>query len=182
MQVKNNWKQFYKDRVNSGYQTYFNERYKPMIDLIKDINPKYIREEGIGIGSVSKSLVDTEIVCYGFDNNWDMLGLCQRNNAKLLVYEDCILRPKIKYDFEESQGQLVVTHGVLEHFTDSEILGIKLRYMSARQKRVHYVPLDKYKQQSFGDERLLSKEHWLSLLKPKDYILFNDNHDLLLIN
>lgn len=180
--VKNNWKAFYEARINSEYQTYFNERYKVMIDLIKDFKPGFIKEEGIGIGSISKALKDTEIVCFGFDNSWDMLGLCQRNNPKIMVYEDCILNPKITFDRDESINQLIVTHGVLEHFSDKQIEDISYRQRLYRpQNIVHYVPLDKYQTPSFGDERLLPYEHWLKLVKPKDYILFNDEHDLLLI-
>ena len=43
---------------------------------------------------------------------------------------------------------------------------------------IHYVPLDKYEVPSYGDERLLPYEFWLDMLKPKEWALFNDGHDL----
>lgn len=183
MQVKeNNWKEFYEDRVNSTYQDYFEDRYKIMLDIIKSFDPKYVREEGIGIGSISKALNKANIFTYGFDNNYHMLGLCQKNNPGIFVYDDCILNPKILDEGKDLYTDLVLTHGVLEHMGDKQISSIIDRYRKSRVKRIHYVPLDKYDSPSFGDERLLSYQHWLNLVKPKDYILFNDEYDLLLIN
>lgn len=182
MEVKNNWKGFYEARINSGYQDYFNQRYAPMINIIKHMKPGFVKEEGIGIGSISKSLKDTDIICFGFDNSFDMLALCQKNNPKIQVYDDCILDPKVKFDRDECLNQVIVTHGVLEHFSDEQIKEISYRQRLCKPLGiVHYVPLDKYKEPSFGDERLLPYQHWLNLIKPKDYVLFNDDHDLLLI-
>lgn len=55
--VGNNWVDFYKDRVNSTYEDYFVDRYKPFLDKVKNFaNSKGIFELGCGIGSVSKVL------------------------------------------------------------------------------------------------------------------------------
>lgn len=184
MEVKeNNWKGFYEDRVNSTYQDYFEERYKVMLDTIKSLNHCVVREEGIGIGSIHKALAKEDIFSYGFDNDLHMLGLCQRNNPKAWVYRDNILKPTwTENDGTDLYADLVVTHGVLEHFSDKEILRINARYRAKRQKRIHYVPLEGYGTPSFGDERLLPANYWLDLLNPKDHIIFNDGLDLLLIN
>lgn len=37
------------------------------------------------------------------------------------------------------------------------------------------------KEPSFGDERLLSPDYWLSNFKPQEHILFNDGHDLAMV-
>lgn len=174
------WYDFYKDRINSNtYQEYFEDRYKPMIDVIDSLSPIIIREEGIGIGSLSKALrVCNDYIMYGFDLCPQMVDLCKRNTHGIIVYEDNIISPKAKVDCT-----CVVTHGVLEHFEDSAVKLIVDRYNKNHiQYRVHYVPTDGYDSPSFGDERLLPALHWLNLVKPKDYLLFNDDKDLLLIN
>ena len=81
--------------------------------------------------------------------------------------------------FQESweHSTLKVTHGVLEHFSDSQIQNICERCGNS----IHYVPLDKYKTPSFGDERLLPYEYWLELTTPVSWMLFNDDHDLMFI-
>lgn len=184
MKVKeNDWRGFYEDRVNSTYQDYFEQRYAVMLDTIKSFNPKYVREEGIGIGSISKALNKADIFTYGFDNDYHMLGLCQKNNPGIFVYDDDVVCPMLRErDGTELYCDLVVTHGVLEHFSDKNILTINARYRAKRVKRVHYVPLEGYVTPSFGDERLLPANYWLDLLNPKDHIIFNDGLDLLLIN
>ena len=67
-----------------------------------------------------------------------------------------------------------ITHGVLEHFNDEQIQGVLERYPNS----IHYVPLQGYSKQSFGDERLLPKEHWIETFKLKEYDTFNKGLDL----
>lgn len=177
--MKGNWRDFYENRVNSGYQEYFDGRYSVMIEYIIGNFNKHtsICEAGIGIGSLANSLMCAGMRNYtGFDNSTDMLCLCKMNLKKSInrLYFDCI-----KHSNVPNSSKLIVTHGVLEHFSDEEIKLIIERYKHTVS--VHYVPLDKYKEPSFGDERLLPYEYWIELVKPSEYYLFNDGHDLLII-
>jgi 2-polyprenyl-3-methyl-5-hydroxy-6-metoxy-1,4-benzoquinol methylase len=177
--ITDKWAEFYQSRVNNKeYLRYFEKRYWPLFMAAKALKPGTICEEGIGIGNVSKilSTMIPNITCYGFDNSEDMLNLCRENNPDAIVWHSDILKPvTVKH------SDIVITHGVLEHFSDQDIRTILDRYKLMRTRHIHYVPTNKYETQSFGDERLLSPMHWLKLMKPKDYVLFNDNHDLLLI-
>ena len=74
---------------------------------------------------------------------------------------------------------MVVTHGVLEHFSDDDIMKIISTYDNDNVLfQAHYVPTDRYKSPSFGDERLLAPEAWNALIKPDYYILDNNECDL----
>jgi hypothetical protein len=84
------------------------------------------------------------------------------------------------FDKQHEKVDIVVTHGVLEHFTDKNIHKILKRYSDAGQKSVHYVPLDGYKTPSFGDERLLPYQYWIEQFKPTDYLVKN-REDLIMI-
>jgi len=166
------WSDFYQSRINSTYQDYFEKKYAPILEIVGSCNS--VREEGIGIGSISKYLIKRNISVSGFDLCPDMLRLCQLNNPALkLRIGDIFAQCEDKVD-------MVVTHGVLEHFSDEAINQILYRYKTDNQKSVHYVPLDGYKIPSFGDERLLPYQHWLERFKPSDYIVKN-NQDLFLI-
>ncbi len=172
------WTKFYEKRVNSSYQEYFAVRYNQFLDQIIKFEPDYIIEEGCGIGSISRYLHRTQgIVCSGFDIDPDMIGLSIENTRIRDFYVDDIHNP-IRNKFY-LRADLHVTHGVLEHFTDDEILSIFERYERDKKKSIHYVPLDKYRVPSFGDERLLPYEHWLDLVNPEGYEVFNDGYDLL---
>lgn len=162
------WFNFYQKRVNSTYQDYFEVRYLPLIDTIINLKPKTIIELGCGIGSLSKALVKKlDIDISGFDLCEKMVQLANTNLGVDFFYKEDILNSK--------SNELCVSHGVLEHFSDEAILTICKNHPNS----IHYVPLDKYKIPSFGDERLLPAQYWIDLLSPKEVILFNNDHDLI---
>lgn len=163
------WTEFYRNRINSSYQEYFNRRYKPLIDLILSEEPSSIREEGVGIGSVSKALNSGVERKYGFDLCSEMLELCTLNNPEMILYRDDIVRPMV----ENNNPDIIVTHGVLEHFHDHLIHKVFARYRRDKVKNIHYVPTSGYDAPTFGDERLLHYSYWLNEFKPKDHLLFN---------
>ncbi|RGO88304.1 hypothetical protein DXA84_07845 [Phocaeicola vulgatus] len=165
--------------------------------------PIILKEEGCGIGTVSLAISNMEekllssmgltgtseikevskVIFSDIDNA--MLGLCHENtcpiysggylgNVPFFYCRENICEPK----FFEAPS-MVVTHGVLEHFADDDILKIISTYDNDNVLfQAHYVPTDRYKSPSFGDERLLSPEAWNALIKPDYYILDNNECDL----
>ena len=164
----NNWYSFYKDRINSTYQNYFEERYAPFLEFIRKQNNFDIVELGCGIGSVSKYLSKRGFKCSGFDLCPDMVNLANLNTGLDTFYIGNILNEKCK------SGSLGVSHGVLEHFKTKDILQVVYSFPES----IHYIPLDKYEIPSFGNERLLPYEFWLKLVQPKEWFLFNEDKDL----
>lgn len=162
------WYAFYKARVNSTYQHYFEQQYEPFLDIIRQLNTCGIEELGCGIGSVSKAIGGK---FKGFDIDPMMAMLANTNTNSTNFHTQSI------FDTEFDPFALKVTHGVLEHFSDHEIYSILERCPNS----VHYVPLDKWETPSFGDERLLPYQHWLDLATPKAWILFNDDKDLVFV-
>lgn len=165
--MTNNWFNFYRSRINSGYQEYFNERYAPFLKVINDLKTdKGIFELGCGIGSVSKAIGGQ---FWGIDLQIEMSQLANENTSTHNFFKGDI------FSYEVDDELLKVTHGVLEHFSDEDIMYLCQKHTNS----VHYVPLDKYVTPSFGDERLLPFEHWVELVKPKYFEVFNDGHDLV---
>lgn len=165
------WSNFYKQRINSSYQDYFEKKYNPLLSFLKGF--KSVREEGIGIGSVSKFLIKEGVNTSGFDLCPEMVKLCKMNNPTINCWVDNIFRN------QNNRVDIVVTHGVLEHFSDVDINKILDRYRWSHQPNIHYVPLEGYKVPSFGDERLLSWKHWVQNFCPTSYEVV-DNKDLYL--
>lgn len=165
--------------------------------------PIILKEEGCGIGTISlvvsdmedklvnsfglKRLADTEEISKVIlsDINTSMLELCYKNTNPIFsgsylgkvpffYSKENICETK----FFESQT-IVITHGVLEHFSDENIVKIISTYNNDNVLfQAHYVPTDKYEKKSFGDERLLSVESWISLVAPDYYIIDNGGRDL----
>src|SRR5688572_4000375 len=118
------WKEFYKNRVNSTYQEYFETRYKPMLNEIIKLQPKVVMEEGCGIASISKYLIKKNVECFGFDIDLSMVDLAKCNTGYDRYFVGDILA-----DANTSKSiDLIITHGVLEHFTDEQIKSIFNRY------------------------------------------------------
>ena len=173
------WQDFYRQRINSSYQEYFETRYQRfLLEILRDF-PKGIIDEGCGIGSITKFLLKHNVKCLGYDIDLQMVEMAKANQklldrGKYQFWVGNILDPK----YMPEDTFTFVSHGVLEHFTDQQILKIMSRYNGRRN--VHYVPSDKYVEPSFGDERLLSKEYWEQLLPTHQVIEFNEGFDLIL--
>lgn len=166
--MENNWKEFYKNRINSTYQNYFEKKYRPFLEYINSQDDLLMLEAGCGIGSVSKYLHKQGKISDGFDLCPYMVDLANKNTDTKVFKQGDIFKKSNNYF-------LTITHGVLEHFSNEKIIEFIERYPNS----INYVPLDKYITPSFGDERLLSKEYWLELIKPDYYLTFNDGYDLM---
>ena len=182
-----NWNDYYLSRINSeSYDFYFSSKYKPLVDLIKEHLGKnnistLIIEEGCGISSVSKQLI--KYYPYNpyllMDIDEKMLNLSKENlseykESSFIFKQKDILSP---LDLFYPYDKILITHGVLEHFSDKDIRKIINNYSKKKITQFHYVPLNGYKNPSFGDERLLSLNYWINLLKINSYIVIN-NKDL----
>lgn len=167
--------------------------------------PLVLKEEGCGIGSVVRSISERErcfLEAFGIkyseiedrleiekiilsDTDNEMLTLCMENTRCLYIGEylakspffytkENILNPKF---FEPNT--VVLTHGVLEHFSDDEIKQTISTYNDNNIVfQAHYVPTNGYEHPSFGDERLLPVSEWIELVKPDYYIVDNNGLDL----
>jgi hypothetical protein len=173
----NSFENHYRDRVNSPYQAYFEKRYDAFLRMCSGFD--MIKEEGIGIGSVSKALRNRKIHCYGSDVSEEMLNMCRKNVPGLFCFkEDMINRMDVTLQLGT---QAVVTHGVLEHFTNDEIHLVLEMYKNRVDYSIHYVPTDLYNKPSVGDERLMPWRWWVETFKPCKFQLFNKCHDLTLV-
>lgn len=185
------WSSFYSDRVNnSSYLDKFYNKYKQLIDFIDkqiEINPDIIiKEEGCGIGNVSKAhyfngkFKPKKYIFSDIDSS--MLELTKINSSGINVPMEYINEDILKQKHYE-ENTLIVTHGVLEHFSDLEIKKI---IENQKHKNViascHYVPLEGYYKPSFGDERLFSASKWIMLVGHYTEINIINNQDLFIFN
>jgi len=169
------WSNYYSSRIGEGYLNYALKRYQSFIDVLLNNHYTKFREEGCGIGTISKALLrnrpDVDIEMFDFDS--DQVNLASVNIG-LNVTRNNLLN-------HQSRTEVIFSHGVLEHFSNNEINTIINRQMDESSLVVHYVPTDAYKIQSFGDERLLSVEYWVNKFSPSSYFTFNNDYDLCLI-
>ena len=181
------WSSFYVERVNNiNYINMFGNKYKKLIDFIDaclDTNPNLIiKEEGCGIGNVSKSHYlfgknkAKQYLLTDIDDKMLMLASKNLEGIPNVILINENILDKCVYEKEV----IVITHGVLEHFYDEDLLKIMSKYNNKNVKfHGHYVPLNGYSCPSFGDEILLSATDWIYKLNPNS-IEMNENKDLFM--
>lgn len=198
------WVEYYKDKVNNKEsEENFFIKYKEFLRLIvktvstfkKRIN---LVEMGCGIGTVSKLLINkfpemsdrrfiSTYLLTDVDDN--MLDLANKNLSGNLLGDSVVYS---KHDLTTGYipdeyllfswaKDVVVTHGVLEHFNQSEIkefintLDDNINVLA----HIHYVPTSDYVTKSYGDENLWAMSTWIKLVEPD--IIMKNGPDLYLV-
>lgn len=147
---------------------------RKLIGIIKRFSKKHktILEAGCGSGITSIYLNSLGYKVTGIDADRDMIKLAksiakkkkrsvrfQRDNIKTLH------RTKDHFD-------VIFSNGVMEHFSDAEIVAIVNRHAIAADYVVVSIPSDYFtkKQRVFGNERFLSVGRWRKILSKTNSI------------
>lgn len=183
----NEWPEFYKQRVNSpSYFEYFCKKYKVFLKEIIKHTPNYtygIGEFGCGIGTTSKYLLaKSKHKQHLLDNNERMLEMAKQNLSNHTTNQCSYSCQDITKKPQHGRYDLIHSHGVLEHFSDSDIINILTKQASLTDVIIHYVPTNGYTNPSFGDERLMPVERWADILSDFNphLIPFNEGKDLII--
>jgi SAM-dependent methyltransferase len=184
------WSDVYSQRLNDSYFEYFEKRYHPFLDLIRKslIGKRHELthhvEFGCGMGNTTRAIIRNgnarSYLC--LDADPEMLKLAKQN---LLGTHAQLRRADVQNTGQvlPFKASLIHSHGLLEHFKDEEIRNIvRNGWMMGAEIQIHYVPGELYETPSFGDERLMSAEKWIDILKctagkKLRVHKFNDNHD-----
>lgn len=203
----NDWYEYYKNRVNKRYHNHIVSKYKPFTDMIMSTNRSlqalgklhFNIELGCGIGSITKVLCELGALNHRlYDCNPYMLELAEKNLKKFIDQYHVVTEYRnittneawsnfnawerfILTKVKDNVGiKIVHSHGVLEHFDDDEIYST-LSYWQDDCIHYHYVPSHKYKEPSFGDERLLTADAWKQITG-MNVIEFNNGYDYIITN
>lgn len=189
------WYDIYKERMNSRYLEHVRTKYAPLIQAIIDPAAKYYFEVGCGAGNITRHVRDwvrgESARFYMIDICPRMLSLAMENNPDDRCYfqRADITKLKPREESYRRDKAVVHSHGVLEHFSDKQIIDIISSAADLADTQVHYVPSNKYDAPSRGDERLMSPQQWFRILQraslgnglPKVNVFeFNGGKDLIL--
>lgn len=177
------WHEIYRDRMNESYRNHVASKYAPFVASLYEAKGCVYTEIGCGAGNITRLLREMMDGSHRFhlvDSCPKMLGLAVENNPS----PDCDFRCADVRDIVMPRGDVLHSHGLLEHFRDSDIQAIVRQGFEAAPLQIHYVPSVEYKKPSRGDERLMSPKQWRQILSgfgfATDVQQFNNGLDLII--
>lgn len=153
---------------------------KVLIDIIKKYgnNTKKILEAGCGSGITSIYIQKAGYTVTGIDSDPDMVKLAtsiadKQNSLAMFYVDDIKTLSTIK-----THHDVIFSNGVMEHFSDSDIVSIVNCHLQSSSYVVISVPSDYFsdEQRMFGDERFMNTEKWHSILSKTQGKIIEEFH------
>jgi 2-polyprenyl-3-methyl-5-hydroxy-6-metoxy-1,4-benzoquinol methylase len=168
------WHQYYALRINAagGPVEYFEkkkgekEQILAVVEAASRVGSRVL-EVGCGTAIVSIALSKAGYTVVGVDTAQDLLGEISCGLNKLIgghvvfVAGDCL-----SLCFEDRSFDLVLSHGLLEHYDNSQIVSIVREMLRVGKLVIISIPTSRFNNTTmiFGDERLLPARDWEKII------------------
>lgn len=167
------WAEIYAREIEmaGGYEEYLRikvQEKKPLLQRIVRYTRPHgrILEAGCGTGVLSSYLSNCGFRAIAIDIDEEMLEIARR------ISENCSCRPTFErrnlfaLDYPPDFFDVVFSHGVLEHFSDEDIITILNTELYISQTVIISIPSNYFREEDrmFGDERFLSCARWERLI------------------
>ena len=173
--MKKTWYEIYIKEIEEKktISNYINDKIKTkknLIELIKKYAPnKKIIEAGSGTGVLSTYLASIGFDSLAIDIDKDILKL-----SKFIAQQyKSKNKPKFKLDsildlnYHKEEFDVSFSNGVLEHFTDKEIITTLKKQMKIAKIVIVGIPTKYFddKEAMYGDERFLEIKYWREIIE-----------------
>lgn len=172
--MKKTWYEIYIDEINEkgSISNYVNDKIKTkknLINLIKKYSPnKKLIESGSGTGILSTYLASLGFDSVAIDIDKDILNLSKKiakeygakNKPKFMI--DSIL----KLNYKNKEFDVSFSNGVLEHFSDKEIIKTIKKQLKIANTVIVGIPTKYFDDDEamYGDERFLKLKFWREII------------------
>ncbi len=169
----NKWYDHYMKKINDsgGIINYKNHKisYKlPLLELIKKYaKNKKIMEVGSGVGISLIELSRQGYQVIGIENDVQMLNLSLRLAKEFDSDIKVINADLTNHDYSNYSIDVIFSNGVMEHFSDSEIIDTLNKQLASNAYIIVSIPTDFFKPEMAynGDERFLSPNEWVNIIE-----------------
>ena len=163
--LSNSWGEFYDKKYKKSDLLWFTRSYPKYFDYILDSGAKTILEVGVGSGmhTILLSLLGFDII--GIDNNEKILKIVEENNKKFGGKAKFFKMDAFNLDFSPKAFDLVISEGFFEHFGDEEVIKLLKEQLKIGKEVIISIPTIGYPNKDYGNERLLTKENWIEIIK-----------------
>ena len=143
-----------------GYLAHLS-RHSRFIGSILTDQPKRLLEVGTGSGAMSIFLSSLGYDVTSIDNDEAVVSVAQRTSEVFRGDVRFELEDAFDLPYAEGTFDVAFSQGLMEHFTDDEIVRLLEEQLRVARVTVFSVPNNYYGQGGeFGDERFLTKERW----------------------
>lgn len=168
------WNTLYRNYINknfSDWDEYFNIKMKLKRKFIKQVlkysvNGKPVLECGCGTGKTSILLASYGITTYAMDIEKEMVKEAKKKSKEMYpenlvnVFEGDIRT----IPYENKFFSVSHSSGVLEHYSDEEIVNLINEQLRVSDYCVFSVPTKYFEKKMLGNERFLSRKEWKNII------------------
>lgn len=168
------WNKFYTEP--HSLESFFYQLYthSEFLSLILDMRPATILEIGVGQGTFISFLSLLGLRCIGMDNSEAIINIAKKfSNLLAIRYKLCVA-DGFYLPFRDKSFDLCISQGLLEHFSDQEIERLLEEQLRVARRIIFSVPSRYYRRRDFGNERLLGRKRWESILRRYNLVLSRD--------
>src|SRR3989344_3091527 len=167
------WSEIYAKEIEKagGEKAFFNLKVKEKRPLIREVirhatENRRVLEAGCGTGIVSSYLAGLNLDVTAIDADEDMLKLAKMFCKFVKTHPSFRSQDLSDLDYPRDYFDVTFSHGVLEHFKDSDIVTIINRELAISRFVLASIPSDYYAEEDrmFGDERFMSAYKWRVLI------------------
>ena len=158
------WDAFYKNQVSFCQFLKGLGDYDQFLECIVEEKPRRVLEVGCGPATKSIFLSYLDFDCTAIDNNPRIIDIARSNNDRFYGHVRFALQDAFALDFADDSFDVAHHSGLLEHFSDADIVRLLREQLRVARKVVFTVPNSDWPRQDYGNERLLSRGQWEALL------------------
>lgn len=168
-----NWANFFENSNRTLFKQCISNR--RLIELVIENTPPQgkILEAGCGTAMLSLLLADSGYDVTAMDYTEEVLEYakkrCGLNSVKLDFVRGDIF--DLSSYFKPDQFDTICHSGVLEHFSDEDIIKSLKEHKKVSRRVIFNIPNNRVKltPDHFGDERLMSNKKWVDLIRKAGY-------------
>lgn len=170
---KNRWNKLYKNYINEEYEN-FEEYFKIKMKLkkrflkqvIKYSSDKPILECGCGTGKATVYLASKGIKSYGMDLEEAMVNQTKELSKKVCPDNpvETVLGDIKNIPFKDKYFSVTHSSGVLEHYSDEEIINLINEQLRVSDICVFSVPTKYFDKKMLGNERFMTRREWITII------------------
>ena len=168
------WNTLYRNYINknfSDWDEYFNIKMKLKRKFIKQVlkysvSGKPVLECGCGTGKTSILLASYDITTYTMDIEKEMVKEAKKKSKEM--YPENLVNVFVgdirKIPYENKFFSVSHSSGVLEHYSDEEIVNLINEQLRVSDYCVFSVPTKYFEKKMLGNERFLSRKEWRNII------------------